>query len=450
MNTPRTIAILGFDREGRASYDYFSVLGDTVTICDKNTDVDIPDGTASVLGNEYLDNLDRFDVLVRTPGMRPSLILDKNPGVAAKITSGTNEFFKACPTPNIIGVTGTKGKGTTSTLIANMLEASGKTVHLAGNIGVAALSLLSNISSEDWVVLELSSFQLADCKASPHIAVCLMMAEEHIDTHGSFEAYMTAKEQLFAHQLPGDVAIYYYPNIYSKKVASAGAGQKVPYYHSPGAEIVEDQVVIDGHTLCMTAELKLLGTHNWQNVCAAVTAVWYAAHSGVGPETEPDFAAMRRVLTSFTGLPFRIELRRTVNNIRYYNDSFASAPPTTIAAMRSIVAPKVMIIGGFDRNLDVSELVNAVIADADSVRKLLLIGAAKARVAQALEGAGFSNFVMSNATNMNGIVHEATSLAQSGDAVVLSPGFPSFDMFKDFEDRGRQFNIAVEALVEAS
>jgi UDP-N-acetylmuramoylalanine--D-glutamate ligase len=442
-STPKHVAILGFDREGRASYDFFTARGDIVTICDQQPDKIVPDGAQAVLGDKYLDDLDRFDLLVRTPGLKPGLILDKNPQAGNKITSGTNEFFKACPSQNIIGVTGTKGKGTTSTLIAKMLAASGKTVHLAGNIGDAMLALIPQIRPDDWIVLELSSFQLADTKHSPHLAVCLMITPEHLDTHGSFEKYLTAKEQLFARQLPGDVAIYYYNSPDSKKIASAGEGQKVPYFHSPGAEIADGNIVIDGRNICATSELALPGEHNWQNACAAVTAVWYAAHSVVGPETEPDFEAIRHVLTTFSGLPYRIEFRREVNGVRYYNDSFASVTSAVPAALQSISGKKVLIVGGFDRGLALNELAGSIKSHANDLRSVIIIGAAKARIAQALADAQYNNVTISEAQTMDEIVQQANSVAQAGDAVVLSPGFPSFDMFKNFEDRGQQFNQTV-------
>src|SRR6185312_13574192 len=176
------IAILGYDVEGRASFEYFAAQGDhQLTICDRNPEVEIPAGADSVLGGGYLDDLDRFDLLVRTAGLPPQAILEKNPGVAEKITTQVNEFLKVCPTKNVIGVTGTKGKGTTSTLISHMLEAAGQTVVLGGNIGIPVFALLPKLKADTWVVLELSSFQLIDLKRSPHIGVCLMVVPEHLD-----------------------------------------------------------------------------------------------------------------------------------------------------------------------------------------------------------------------------------------------------------------------------
>jgi UDP-N-acetylmuramoylalanine--D-glutamate ligase len=193
------IALAGFSTEGRASYDYFISRGDQVTICDQNVSLAIPDDADAQVGPHYLDNLSGFDLIVRSPGLHPDKILESNPRVKHKITSGTNEFLKACPTKNIIGVTGTKGKGTTSSLISESLKAAGKTVHLGGNIGVPALSMLPGIKSDDWVVLELSSFQLIDLQQSPPIGVCVMVVSEHLDWHKDFEEYIQAKQNLFKH-----------------------------------------------------------------------------------------------------------------------------------------------------------------------------------------------------------------------------------------------------------
>lgn len=445
------VAILGFDAEGQASYEYFMGRGDTVTICDQNADKVVPEGALAVLGDDYLTGLDRFELLVRTPGMKPSQILDKNPGVGSKITSGTNEFFKAAPTQQIIGVTGTKGKGTTTTLVAKMLEASGKTVHVGGNIGVPALSLLPNISADDWVVLELSSFQLIDLQHSPHVAVCLMVAPEHLDWHVDVEEYYTAKEQLFARQGTADVAVYFHDNMISKRIAGAGQGQKVPYFYPPGAEVAGDgddaAIVIDGNTICRTSELKLLGQHNWQNACAAVTAVWYTCLQVCQPVETPNVDAMRQVLTSFSGLPFRLEKVRELGGVQYYNDSFGTTPETAIVALQSFSQPKVIILGGSDKGADYTELAQAV--KNGNVRQALLIGEQAGRIQAALDAAGFSSYQPGGQT-MAEIVETAHKTAQPGDVVLLSTACASFDMFKNYKDRGNQFNAAVASLAEPS
>jgi UDP-N-acetylmuramoylalanine--D-glutamate ligase len=431
------IAIVGYDLEGRASYDYFLAQGHQLEIRDQKTDIELPDGAASVLGEDYLNGLDRFDLVVRTAGLPPQKILDKNPGIEGKITSQVNEFFKVSPTHNIIGVTGTKGKGTTSTLIAKMLEATGYEVQLAGNIGVAPLTILNKLSARSWVVLELSSFQLSDLQSSPQLAVCLLVEPEHLDWHGVMASYMAAKSNLFRYQTEQDTAIYFADNERSKTIVSAGQGRKVPYFAPPGAVVQDGTVVIDGQSICRTDELKLPGEHNWQNVCAAVTAVW---------QITQDVEALRSVLTSFAGLPFRIEFRAEKNGIRYYNDSFASNPPATMAAIAAIPEPKVLIVGGYDRGLPLEAFAEFLNTHQADLRKLLVVGASGDRLIEVLQDAGFKNFESSEAKTMSEIVQAATALAQPGDAVVLSPGFASYDMFKNFSERGQQFNEAVDAL----
>lgn len=432
------VAIIGYGVEGRAAYDYWSLDND-ITICDQNAELVVPSGVASQLGEGYLQNLERFDVIVRSPFVRPDAIVAANSVDAIpKITSSTNEFLRVCPSRNIIGVTGTKGKGTTSSLITAMLQAAGKTVHLGGNIGVAALELLkADISPDDYVVLELSSFQLIDLQQSPHLAVCLMVVPEHLDWHTSEEEYLAAKQQLFRWQTTDDIAVYYSANDRSVRIASAGEGTKVPYMESPGAVVENDIIKIDDQEICPVSELKLLGKHNWQNACAAVTAVW---------QITQDQQALRAALTSFSGLPFRIEFRREVNGIRYYNDSFATGPGSCIAAMQSIEGPKVMILGGYDRGLDLTELAEAITEQGENIRHTLIIGASKERLAEVLRAHNITNFTITDAGTMPDIVREATDLASPGDSVVLSPAFASFGLFKNFEDRGLQFNAAVEAL----
>lgn len=434
------IAIVGYGREGRSSYTYFTTQGHhDLTICDQNEEVKVPPGVATKLGSSYIDGLDAFDLIVRSSGLEPHKILAKNPGVESKITTQLNEFLKVCPSKNIIGVTGTKGKGTTSTLIAQSLQASGEKVVLGGNIGIPPLDLLPAITPNCWVVLELSSFQLADLhESSPHIAVCLMMEGDHLNWHQDMVDYEAAKTRLFSNQGTEDIAIYFAGDETSQRIAAASPGHHLPYYAAPGAYIENETITIDGHSICKTDEIKLLGQHNWQNVCAAVTAVW---------QVKQDVEALRSVITSFSGLEHRLEFVREVGGVRYYNDSFASNPYASEAAIEAVPGKKVMIIGGFERMLDLERFSSFIQNHANVLRTILIIGESGRRLEQNLMKAGFTNYLLDpNLTTMSAIVTKAQSLAQPGDAVVLSPGFASFDMFENFEDRGRQFKSAVEQL----
>jgi UDP-N-acetylmuramoylalanine--D-glutamate ligase len=428
------VAIVGFDTEGRASYDYYRGLGHEITICDQKTDIVIPDETPAHLGEGYLDNLDTFDVIVRTAGLQPRKILDKNPDVGPKITTHINEFLKVSPTRNIIGVTGTKGKGTTSTLIARMLEAAGKHVSLGGNIGVPPLTFLSSLSSESWVVLELSSFQLIDVQSSPHIAVCLMVVPEHLDWHASLQEYYNAKSQLFHHQSADDIAIYDSQNDASTMIAGASEGHKVPYLSPPGAFVLEDALTIGGHIVCHTSELKLLGKHNWENVCAAVTTVW---------QVTQNIEAIRKVVTSFTGLEHRLELVRELDGITYYDDSFGTTPETAIVALQAFTQPKVLILGGSDKGASYDALATAV--KAGNVKHVVLIGQQADRIQAALDRVDYHNYSAGGET-MADIVREANNSAEAGDIVLLSTACASFDMFANYKDRGDQFKTVVQEL----
>jgi UDP-N-acetylmuramoylalanine--D-glutamate ligase len=429
------IAILGYDTEGKVTYDYFAKQGHEITICDKNTDTQIPSGAQSVLGDNYLDDLNRFDLLVRTAGMPPHLIMDKNPDVEEKITTHINEFLKVCPTKNVIGVTGTKGKGTTSTLIAKMLEFAGNKVYLGGNIGLPPITFLDELDAESWVVLELSSFQLMDIKYSPPVAVCLMVVPEHLNWHADLAEYHHSKSNLFVHQKPEDKAIYFAGNDVSWQIAQSGEGQKIPYFESPGAYIDNDAVTINHQELCKTSELKLLGEHNWQNVCAAVTAVWQAGCQ--------DIVAIRSVLTSFAGLPHRLEFVRELNGVKYYDDSFGTTPETAIVAMQAFTESKIVILGGSDKGASYDELARAVLSS--NVGKALLIGDEASKIQAALEQAGFSDFAPGGNT-MTEIIDHARLISEPGDVVLLSTGCASFGIFENYKDRGEQFKQAVQAL----
>lgn len=431
------VAIIGYGVEGKSATTYWLAKGADVTVCDQNESVDVPAGVHTQLGPGYLTNLGRFDVINRTGSVHPDMLLAANTGIEAKITTVINEFFKVSPSRNIIGVTGTKGKGTTSTMITRMLQAAGKQVFLAGNIGNSPLDFLGQLTAESWVVLELSSYQLYDLKQSPPIGVCLMVVPEHLNWHLTMEDYVRSKQQLFAHQGPADTAIYFADNEISHKIASASKGKKIPYFAEPGAYVKDGYITIDATQLCKVDELKLLGEHNWQNACAAATAVW---------QVTQDAKAINAVLTTFAGLPHRLEFVREINDVRFYNDSFASGLHATEAAVEAIEGPKILIVGGFDRFIPIEHFGPFVKDHAKELPGVLLIGQSAGRVATELEKAGYNGYKVSTARSMAEVVADACSMAKGGDNIVLSPGFASFDMFKNFEDRGDQFKQVVNAL----
>jgi UDP-N-acetylmuramoylalanine--D-glutamate ligase len=428
------IAIVGFDTEGKATYTYLRDHGHDITVCDQNDQLTLPDGAASQLGSGYLDGLDAFDLIVRTPGLHPAKILEKNPTVAEKITSHINLFFQNSPTKNIIGVTGTKGKGTTSTLITKMLEAADIHVSFGGNIGVPPLSFISNLTADSWVVLELSSFQLIDLRQSPHIGTVLMVEPEHLNWHEDFEEYIAAKQQLFIHQSPGDIAIYFADNENSLSVADASEGNLIPYFAAPGAEVVAGNITIADQAICNVNELKLLGKHNWQNACAAVTTAW---------QITQNLEAIRSVLTTFSGLEHRLEFVREVGGVKYYDDSFGTTPQTAQVAVEAFEQPKIVILGGSDKGTPFDDLAKTV--SQNNVRAVISIGEMGPAIAAALKKLGY-DAIYDGGSNMSTIVETAQKLARPGDVVLLSTGCASFDMFENYKDRGNQFIQAVQAL----
>lgn len=430
------IAILGFGVQGQCAYEYWKSDDNEITVCDEEELIKTPSDAAAKLGKDYLKDLGEFDLIIRSPGIHPDRIKEANgPGILDKVTTVTNEFFKVCPTKNIIGVTGTKGKGTTSTLIAKMLEADGKRVHLGGNIGTAPLTMLKNdVGPNDWIVLELANHQLIDFKYAPTIGVCLMIVPEHLNWHSNLEEYFTAKKQLFLRQNPDEIAIYYGKSEYSRDIASAGKSKTIPYYQPPGAIIENDDVVIDGQSICSTDEIKLLGAHNWQNVCAALTAFWQISHN---------IQAVRKVITTFSGMVHRLELVRELNGVRYYDDSFGTTPETAKVAIEAFKEPKIAILGGRTKGIPFNILGEVV--KNNNVKKIIAIGETGPEITKVLQSAGFDNVVKGEKT-IREIVSQARELADPGDVVLLSPACTSFDMFKNYVERGDKFKEAVNSL----
>jgi UDP-N-acetylmuramoylalanine--D-glutamate ligase len=431
------VAIIGYGAQGHAAYEYWKKLGDGITVCDQNEIFDIPHDVNVRIGANYLKDLEDFDLIVRSPSVHPRDLVNSNTeAILDKVTTVTDEFLRVCPSRNVIGVTGTKGKGTTSTLIAKMLEADGKLVHLGGNIGTPPLDLLKeNIQPNDYVVLELANFQLIDIKHSPHIAVCLMVAPEHLDWHPTVEEYYEAKAQLFRYQDSNDVAIYYAENRDSKTIASKGQGKKIPYMEVPGAIVENGNFVINRTVVCSTSELKLLGKHNWQNVCAAITAFWQVSQNE---------QAAKSVLTYFSGLEHRLELIRSLEGISFYDDSFGTTPETAIVALEAFTQPKVIILGGSDKGASYDNLAQVVVDN--NVRSVVLIGDQAKRIKAALQLANYTSTI-DGGDSMTEIVNVSRKTAKTGDVVLLSTGCASFDMFKNYIDRGEQFSSAVQALV---
>lgn len=454
----KSVAILGLSVEGLDSVKFFHDEGARIWCCDRRTKKEL--GTTYTdlakvsdgfqLGENYLHGLDRFDVIVRTPGMSlrfPELrALEKS---GKEITSSTKLFFSLCPAP-IIGVTGTKGKGTTSTLIAEMLKADGKKVWVGGNVGVALLSQVRNIKPSDHVVLELSSFQLEDLKMSPHIAVVLRTTQEHLvnqDTlasnfHESRETYIEAKKSIVRYQTKDDVAILNADDPTSSSFAQETSAQVLYFSRTDRsvAAYVENHTVFlmtHGRTekICSASDVKLRGEHNLDNIAAASLAAFSAGAS---------VAAIRKAAKSFEGLEHRLETVRTVDGVLYVNDSFSTVPETAIAALESFTEPIILIAGGSEKGSDFTELGKSI--SLLNVTTLIAIGKMTDRIVIAAKNAGYTGKILTGLHSMHDIVTTASHEAASGDVVLLSPACASFDMFTNYKERGKQFKHEVSLL----
>lgn len=449
------VAIAGYGMEGEENFKYWSKLGSDVTIFDEAQKTARPllHGAKTVLGEGVFSKMNGFDLVVRTASLNPDKI--KTDG---KIWSATNEFFKECPAP-IIGVTGTKGKGTTCSLISEILRASGKKVHLVGNIGVPALEVLPIIKPSDIVVFELSSFQLWDIEKSPETAVILMIEPDHLNIHSDMDDYVKAKSNIGRFQKEKNLMVYHPTNSLSQKAAQSSPAKKVRYMTQEGANIVipaqagiskpgwiANQVwddgngkwiMIDGNIICDIEDIGLLGEHNLENICAAITASW---------RYTKDVIAIKSAVSNFKGLPHRLEFVREVRGVKYYDDSQATGPGSCIAALHALSSfPTVLILGGADKGLDLSELLDEL----NNLRhKVVLIGESSNNLEKQLKETGFANFTnLGTGSTMPDIVNVATNLldGQKGN-VLLSPAHASFDMFKSYQDRGDQFKLAVSKL----
>lgn len=426
----KKVAIIGFGTEGKSAYNYFQKHGAEVEIREEDKSIELPEGAFSVTGASYLDGLDEFDVIVRSPGVNPGKIKTNT-----VVTSVTKEFFAKCQS-QIIGVTGTKGKGTTSTLIALILKAAGKTVHLGGNIGVPALDFLDSVKSDDITVLELSSYQLEDLTQSPHIAVGLMIASDHLQFHGTMGKYIEAKSHIFKHQKPGDIVVYYQANPKTTEIAQLSKGESRPFFSSNWTHIRGDELWFKDKKICQLSEIGLLGSHNLQNIAAAINAT--ADYLG-------DLSLVANVLRKFKGLAHRLEFVRELHGVRYINDSYGSVPEATLAAIEAFKNPIVLILGGYSKQgADFSKLVE-YIQKTERIKYVLLIGATTDKLSRLFDNAGYSRY-KHGFTDMQEAVKVASETSKIGDVVLLAPGTSSFDMFKNFQDRGDQFKRAVANL----
>ncbi len=451
----KKVAFIGAGVSHKRCIEQFVELGAQVTLCDQKKSLEDFGAYADTLrrlhvrlslGEHYTDGFAGQDIIMRTPGYeyyKPELQAALQAGT--KVTSEVELFFELCPC-EIVAVTGSDGKTTTTTLISKMFEAAGRKVFLGGNIGAALLPQLADVTPEAVAVVELSSFQLISMRVSPKVAVVTNVTPNHLDHHKDMQEYIDAKRNILLWQVPPCRAVLGFENEISRGMQKDCKGEQVWFTRlhdtDKGAFLRESD-----DTLCYAengvvtpilprAEVKLRGLHNVENLLAAIAAVW-----GRVP-----VEAMRQVGSTFTGVEHRIEPVRTLDGVTYYNDSIASSPTRTIAGLRSFNQKIILIAGGYDKKIPYEPLAPEILAH---VKTLVLMGATGPRIEAAVRGcAGFDESALTilHADSMQHAVELARSAAQPGDVVSLSPASASFDLYPNFEVRGRDYKNIVKNL----
>ncbi len=451
----KTVAVMGIGVSNRPLIELLLSRGVTVTACDKKDRTSLGAlaedlegrGCRLRLGADYLQGLQE-DVIFRTPGMRPDLpeftaAMERG----STLTSEMEVFFEVCPCP-IIAVTGSDGKTTTTTIIAELLRAAGRTVHLGGNIGHPLLAEAGGMRAEDIAVLELSSFQLMTMKRSPHIAVITNLAPNHLDVHKDYGEYISAKENIFTHQLAEDIAIFNADNEVICSFIGRERGSLRTFSRREAVEqgtylgqdlSVEQAIWVANEqgrrSVLPLADIKLPGVHNVENYMAAIAAV-----DGLVPDD-----VMVKFARNFGGVEHRIELVRELDGVRYYNDSIASSPSRTIAGLNSFPEQVILIAGGKDKGISYDSLGPVV---NERVKLLILCGATAGVIRASVEGAeNYGGLEIVDVEDYHQAVSLARSRAKKGDVVILSPASTSFDRFANFMERGNTFKEIVNQLL---
>lgn len=423
-----TIGILGFGQEGQAVLAYLKKHGLDATVYDQKD------------GEGYLDSISDCSLLFRSPGIwrhHPKILEAESKG--STITSQTKWFF-ANSKSTIVGITGTKGKGTTSSLIFEVLKATGKVdgknLFLTGNIGkIQPLEFLDETDDSSIVVYELSSFQLQDLTQSPHIGICLMTTSDHLNHHKDLQEYHSAKTAITAFQSSDDISISNIDYEATAKIGTLGKGKKLTISSKTkpqsGAYIDGEKVILTGE---VEAEIdcknrKLRGIHNLENIAAASLA---GVCLNVGIDT------ITKAVNGFTGLEHRLQLVGNIDGTSYYNDSISTVPETTIAAVNSFNEPVHLILGGSDKGLDYTELVEYLNAK-NNIASINLIGEVAPKLKELFESTGSALEVFGPYESLSKLISDIKAMSKPGEVVLLSPASASFDMFKNYADRGNQF-----------
>lgn len=448
----KRIALIGMGRSHLPLIPLFTKYGATVIACDKRDEEALgeaavqakADGAILSLGEHYLDDLD-VDIALRTPGMRfycDELNALRDKGV--EISSEMEIFFDICPC-KIFAVTGSDGKTTTTTVISEMLKKQGYTVHIGGNIGKPLLPEIETIQKTDVCVVELSSFQLISMRQSPDVAVVTNLAPNHLDIHKDMQEYIEAKRNIVLYQNSKQKAVLNYDNEITRLFDMSCEGEVVffsrrkkvrhgAYLDGNTIEYAEDGKIFD---VLDIRDIKIPGMHNVENYMTAICAVW----GFVSVET------IQEVAREFGGVEHRAEFVRELDGVKYYNDSIASSPTRTASGTLSLYDFKIILIaGGYDKHLDYTELGDVI---CDKVKSAILMGATADKIETAIKASpkyAENTPVIIRVKDMAEAVEKARENAVSGDIVSMSPASASFDLYKDFDARGKHFKALVNAL----
>ncbi len=432
----KTVTVLGVGVSNLPLVSFLLEQGITqITLRDKNPS---PEAVALakehnlplIAGDNYLSDITE-DVIFRSPGIMPTLSEIKDATArGALLTSEMELFFDLCPA-KIIGITGSDGKTTTTTLIYEILKQAGYTCHLGGNIGNPLLPELSNIKEDHIVIVELSSFQLMTMKKSANIAVVTNLAPNHLDKHTDMAEYIEAKKNIF--QYGAQQTVFNLENGITREFINETSlvfSLKQPVKN--GAYLEGDTVYFNGTEVMKTSDIILPGIHNVDNYLAATCAV----------SSLCDLSYVKKVAKTFGGVEHRIEFVRELNGIRFYNDSIASSPSRAIAGLHSFDQKIIVIAGGSDKNIPFDSYAKEV---CNRVKHLVVMGHTKDKIKSAVLAEN-PHFPISVAENLEDAVKKAYEKAESGDVVMLSPACASFDFFKNFMERGCQFKEFVNSL----
>ncbi|MBE6823840.1 MAG: UDP-N-acetylmuramoyl-L-alanine--D-glutamate ligase [Ruminococcaceae bacterium] len=449
----KKISLIGIGRSNLPLIKLFSSYGAQVTACDRRSYEELGEfaelaqesGATLSLGEGYLENLDA-DIVLRTPGMRyylDNLVEMRKNGVV--VTSEMELFFDLCPC-KIIGVTGSDGKTTTTTIISELLKKAGYKVHLGGNIGKPLLPKIESIDVDDIAVVELSSFQLISMRKSPDVSIVTNIEPNHLDIHKDMQEYVDSKKNVVIHQNAFSKTVLNLDNELSNSFSDDVRGELRKFSRTApvfnGCYLCGEDIFYSEFgekvKVLSKSDIKIPGMHNVENFMTAISAVWGLV----------SIDAIVDVAKSFGGVEHRAEFVRELNGVRYYNDSIASSPTRTACGTLSLYDEKILLIcGGYDKNLDYTDLGGII---CEKVKHLILLGATADKIENAVKNCfAFCdcgiNIIRVN--SMEDAVNKARELAVCGDVVSMSPASASFDMYKNFEERGNHFKMLVNELV---